>query len=94
MKYASHNRLQYRLDVWRVDFNLFSPTQVWQLTGDRLAGPTIPAKIFRRGLNEASYVRGLYELWDIILNSNPGRSLLFKSYLGDFRLWRSLSLFS
>eukprot|EP01048_Picozoa_sp_COSAG05_P027359 COSAG05_NODE_7946_length_753_cov_0.943425_2_plen_89_part_00 len=72
MKYTLHNRMQYRLDVWRVDFNLFSPTQVWQLTGDRLAGPTIPAKIFRRGLNEASYVRGLYELWDIILNSNPG----------------------
>jgi hypothetical protein len=54
---------KYKLSVWRVDFNT-NPAVVWARTGDAHTGPTNKtAPEFRRGMNEAGYVRGLYELW-------------------------------
>ena len=41
-------------------------------TGDAHTGPiNKTAPEFRRGMNEAGYVRGLYELWDSVRNSHP-----------------------
>ena len=54
---------KYKLSVWRVDFNT-NPAIVWARTGDAHTGPTNKtAPEFRRGMNEAGYVRGLYDLW-------------------------------
>ena len=45
---------------------------MWFRTGDSLAGPDVPGAVFRRGINEAGYVSGLYDLWDSVRNAHPG----------------------
>ena len=63
---------KYQLDVWRVDFNT-NPAVVWARTGDAHTAPVNASSIdYRRGINEAGYVRGLYELWDRVRLSHPG----------------------
>lgn len=63
---------KYQLNVWRVDFNT-NPAVVWARTGDAHSLPVNKtATEFRRGINEAGYVRGLYELWDSVRHRHPG----------------------
>ena len=63
---------KYRLDVWRVDFNT-NPAVVWARTGDVHTAPVnASSHDYRRGVNEAGYVRALYKLWDRVRLSHPG----------------------
>jgi alpha-galactosidase len=48
------------------------PAEIWQKTGDAHSLPTNASSTeFRRGMNEAGYVRGLYELWDNVRHRHP-----------------------
>lgn len=64
----------FGLSVLRVDYNI-NPLPLW-------LGPPYTDDATRRGLNEAKYIAGLYELWDAVRSgvnargSAPGASLL------------------
>lgn len=70
-EFVSAAVIKYKLDVWRIDFNTY-PADFWFHAGDALSGPDQPGLPFRRGITEAGYVRGLYELWDRVRLKHPG----------------------
>eukprot|EP01051_Picozoa_sp_SAG22_P016913 SAG22_NODE_2493_length_2513_cov_1.264292_2_plen_781_part_01 len=90
-EYLSDAIQDFGMSVFRTDFNI-QPASLW-------LGPPYPDNAMRRGMNEAKYIAGLYEMWDEVRRrhgdllidncASGGRRIDLETVSRSVPLWRT-----